>query len=180
MRSWTTALVLLLAGSQAAAQNRWPVSLELNGGHGLGRTAGEYRDDGSGVAIDALVAYRLTPVSGDGVVIAVSSSGQGPVTVDQVCIPAPGGGCVPNFPTFGSVVALIGYESSPNWTLRGLLGPAYVRAEESTLGFQGRIDIAVPFVSRVSFALSARAMLIPDYRGDSFQLYAFGLGLRLR
>jgi hypothetical protein len=180
MHSTIIALALILAASPLTAQARWPLSLELNGGHGLGRTSGEYRGDGSGIAIDALVAYRITAGSGAGMVAAFSTGAQGASTTDLLCVPAEGGGCVPNFPSFSSAALLVGYETGVNWTVRGLIGPAYARAEESTLGLQGRAELAVPLISRISVAFSSRALLLPDYRGTSFQLYAFGLGLRVR
>lgn len=180
MRSNTIALVLILAASHLSAQERWPLSLELSGGHGLGRTGGEYRGDGSGIAIDAIVAYRITAGSGGGVVVAFSTGAQGAGATDLLCVPAEDGGCVPNFPSFSSAAVLVGYETGVNWTVRGLIGPAYVREDHSALGVQGRAELAIPLVSRISIALSSRALVIPRYRETSFQLYAFGIGLRVR
>ena len=175
-----TALLLVLATTEAAAQARWPISVELNVGRGSGHAVGGYRGDGSGPAIDALLGYRVTPGVGGGFVLALSANVQGPIWVDLLCIPAPAGGCVPDFPTFAAGAVLAGYETSANVMVRGLLGPAYVRADESTFGFQGRADLAVPLVARVSLVLSGRALLVPSYRGDMFRLYAIGFGFRVR
>jgi hypothetical protein len=35
-------------------------------------------------------------------------------------------------------------------------------------------------VSRLSLTASLRGVLVPDYSGDSFQLWAGGLGVRIR
>lgn len=70
--------------------------------------------------------------------------------------------------------------TSSNWTVRGLFGPAWVRADDSTYGFQGRVDMAVPLISRLWFIVSARGLIVPSYRGDRFRLYAFSGGLRIR
>ena len=182
LRSVFLASTLLLTSvSLAAAQARWPVFLETTAGKGGGSTEGEYRNNSSGITADALLGFRPSPNFRSGVVFAaaISMHGSGPVTA--ICIPASNGGCVPAFPDFLTIAGLIGYERGVNSTVRFSAGPAYASAgDRSSIAFQGRIDAALPVLWHLSIVASGRAVLIPDYRGDSFTLRSVGIGLRLR
>ncbi len=176
-----SAIALTLTGTSAAeAQDRWPVFFEATVGRGTGQTDGEYRDNTAGITADVLVGFRIRPAAGAGLIAggSVGMQGSGPVT--DICLPARRGGCVPDFPDFLTVAALIGWESSANAAVRVSGGPTYVRGDVATVGLQGRVDLAVSLVRRISLAVSGRGTLVPDYRGDAFQLASVGIGLRLR
>jgi hypothetical protein len=52
--------------------------------------------------------------------------------------------------------------------------------DRDQFGWQARIDVARPLAWRISLMLAGRAVLVPDYDGDAFQLLSFGAGRRLR
>jgi hypothetical protein len=114
---------------------------------------------------------------------------QGTGGYELICIPRAIGGCVPHFPQFTVLAVTAGLESA-NGGFRVMAGPARVtgdvdrtltdRMGSSTLAWQGRMDWALPIVSRLSLCASLRGVLVPDYSGDSFQLWAAGGGLRIR
>jgi hypothetical protein len=105
---------------------------------------------------------------------------QGSGQVTLICIPASDGRCVPRWPDFTIIGLLAGYETTPNSTIRIMVGPAGVHAEESAFGLEARVDFALPLAWHISLAGFARSIVVPSYRGDSFQLYGVGVGLRIR
>ena len=170
-----------LAAPHVHAQSLSPVSIEATLGVGKGWTGGEYLGNRSGLAADVLLGARLRHVGRGALVAGLSASAQGGGTSTTECRPASDGMCVPSFPDFFALAPLAGWESSGG-ALRVLLGPAFVQAsgEGRALGVQSRLDLAVPVVGRLGAVASIRPTLIPDYRGDSIRLLAFGLGLRFR
>lgn len=173
------ALMIAGASSECLAQ-AWPLSVEATVGRGFGNTRGEYRDNSTGGSADLLVAWRIAASSTGGWVVGghLSMQGSGPVTL--ICIPASHGGCVPRWPDFATIGLLAGYETTPKSTIRIMVGPAGVHAAESAFGLVARVDFALPVAWHISLAGSARSIVVPSYRGDSFQLYGVGVGLRLR
>jgi hypothetical protein len=174
------AAVAAMATATAHAQGMRPVTLDATLGKGTGRTDGIYRDDNrTGVTLDAMLAVRIRALTRGALVAGVNGSVQGAGPYDTVCLPAPGGGCIPAFPEFEMVGALLGWQDR-NAFVRATAGAAYVQAEGWSVAWQGRVDLALPVTSHVAPVASLRGTLIPnDPRGDSFHLFAFGLGLRI-
>lgn len=175
------AIVLALNSwaSVAFAQAPGRLSLDISVGRGFGSTEGVYRDNHSGLAADLLAAVRLRPLASGGVVAALGAGVQGTGPITSICIPHPSGGCVPSFPEFRVFSGAVGWEMSGG-RVRGLVGPAAVHADATAAAVFGRVDIAAPLVGRVWFLVSARAVLVPDYRDDSFRLGTVGIGVRIR
>jgi hypothetical protein len=190
--------ILLMLGTVAGtdAQDRWPISLEANIGPGGGRTSAPgWNPDGylhrstRGTGAEVLVALRAGSVARGGVVAGLSLGIIGTGGYEAICILREIGGCVPHFPEFTVLAATVGLETA-NGGFRVMAGPARVtgdvdrtltdREGSSATGWQGRIDWALPIVSRFSLCASVRGVLVPDYSGDSFQLWALGGGLRIR
>lgn len=170
----------LLLSSGADAQQRSALTLDASIGWSSGRTNGEYRDDRRGPAADVLLALRFRPVAAGALVAGVSASAQGVGATDDLCVPASTGGCIPTFPGFEMIGALVGWQNA-GATVRVMGGPAYVQADWRgwAVGWQGRLDGALPVARHVAVVGSARGTVVPSYRGDAFRLIAFGVGLRI-
>ena len=172
-------LTVIAPWSESRSQERWPVSIEATVGLGVGDTNGDYRDNGTGVTADVSVAWRVRPSNKGGFVGGLNWAGQGTGPTSDICILRTDGTCVPRFPDFFIIGALLGWENGRE-NVRFLAGPARVDAGSSILGWQARLDASVPLAWHVSVLGSARGILLPDYRGDQFRLGALGIGLRLR
>lgn len=129
---------------------------------------------------DLLVAVRSPPALVHGLTTAVSIGVQGTGPVTDVCLIGPDGTCVPRFPQFTLVSILAGWETDTFTTVRILTGPAYAHADEGAFAWQGRVDLTIPVLWRLSLALAGRAAFVPNYRGDSFRLGSVEMGLRFR
>lgn len=44
----------------------------------------------------------------------------------------------------------------------------------------GRVDVLTPSPFHLALVLSARALLVPAYRGDAISQFAFGVGLAIQ
>jgi hypothetical protein len=114
----------------------------------------------------------------------LSAGWQGALAGADDCLIAPGGGCVGDFPMFFSIAAIGGVEvgRAHRATARLLAGPAYFREDEGeqTFGMQARFDAATPAILHVSLVASARASLLPNFRGDRYALTTLGVGVRIR
>jgi hypothetical protein len=184
----TRCLVVALVGiavpiiaSTVDAQAVSSVSLDVSVGAGKGWSGGEYVGNRSGLAVDALLGFRLRSIGREGLMVGFSGGIQRTGESSTVCRPALDGSCVPSFPDFYTLSALAGWESGRG-ILRVMLGPAFVQAsgEGHALGVQGRLDLAAPFTSHIGVVASIRPTVVPSYRGDTLKLLAFGIGLRLR
>ena len=176
--------VLWLATADAVeSQDRWPASFEASIGAGAGRSSGEYRGNDKGFLADLLVGARVGSAFGGGLFGALSFGVQGAGTVTTDCMPASDGGCVDGFPEFTAVSVLGGWERQST-DFRVLSGPAVVRAygdwSFEGFGWMGRIDIGLPLAGHLSATGSVRGIVVPSYRGESYQLLGVGVGLRIR
>ena len=161
------------------AQQQRAFSGDATIGTGGGHTGGEYRGDRGGVALDVLLARSLRPAGGGALVGAANAGAQGPRGGDARCVVSSTGGCVPSFPAFATLGALVGWQNA-SATLRAMAGPAYVRARGSgAVALEGRADGAVPLARHLALVASVRGTFVPNYRGDAFELFAFGAGVRI-
>ncbi len=172
-----TSAVPSVAQTQAGRR----VTFDATVGKGVGRTDGLYRDNRNGFSADAMLAVRIRSLPRGSLVAGVNGSAHGSGAYDTICLPAPDGSCIPAFPNFEMVGALLGWQDD-NGYLRATAGPAYVQAEWDgwSVAWQGRADLSAPFASHFGAVLSLRATMIPNYpRGDAFRLFSLGLGLRI-
>ncbi len=171
--------ILALPVSSGAQQTR-AFSLDVNVGRESVRTSGEYRSPQQGAAVDALLALRLGSTGRGAIIAGVSTGTPWAWTSTDICLRASNGGCIPTYPNFVRVGALAGWENQRT-TLRAMGGPAYISADgKVAFGLQARVDGAVPIVQRFALVASVRGTMVPNYRGDAFQVYSIGLGIRLR
>lgn len=172
---------LLTVAHAASAQPRSPISLEATVGLGFGSTDGDYRQNRTGLAADALLGARLRPAAGGALVVGLGASVQGSGASSLECRPAPDGGCTSRFPDFYAFAPLAGWENG-HATLRAMAGPAFVHAMDAgrAVGVQARLDVVAASIRRVAVIASVHPTWIPDYRGDAIGLLAVGLGLRFR
>lgn len=175
--------VCLVIPHTGAAQRPWPLSIETNLGVGTGSTSGEYRDNTEGLIGDLLVGLRLRS-AGEGALFAATSLGvQGSGATTDECLPASQGGCIQEFPAF-TVLSILGGWETRTATFRLLSGPSVVRAygdwDTHRFGWLARLDAAAPAFGRISGTVSLRGFIVPSYQGESFQLIALGVGLRIR
>ena len=172
---------MLAVASPTYAQRTPRITFDATVGKGTGRTDGMYRDNRSGVTADAVLAVRVASLLGGSLVAGVNGSAQGSGAYDTICLPSPKGGCIPAFPNFEIVGALVGWQDTPR-RVRASAGAAYVQAEWDgwSVAWQGRVDLALPVASHVAAVASLRATVVPNYpQGDAFRLFAFGLGIRI-
>lgn len=167
-------------GRDTAAQQRPSLTVQATLGPVHGQTAGEYRSDRHGTAIDLLLGVRAGSADRHGLVLGVNATSQLAQVHTDVCIPATtGDGCIPPFPAFGVVGALAGWENAST-TIRLMGGPAWARAKADALAWQARLDASLPVFWRLGLAASVRGTVVPSYRGDAIRLFGLGLGIRVR
>jgi hypothetical protein len=173
----------LFAGpSGAAAQDAWPISLELHVGMGLGASTGNYGDNSDGLIAGFLVGARLPSAMGGRMFAAASAGVQASGSVD--CAVGFSQGCGNEFPGFVMTSVLAGWETS-DALYRVLVGPAAVWGDfadwdELEMGLESRFDVAARVVGPVGLGGLVRMVVVPSFQDDSFYLFAFGLGLRVR
>lgn len=173
---------VLLLPSSVGAQRRLTIAFDATAGRSFGHTGGEYRDDRQGLTADLLLAAGFAHGASGRLLAGVSASAHGTGVTTSECRPAADGSCVPGFPDFEQVGVLAGWEHRPS-RIRGLAGPAYVRAsgdwESWRLAWQARVDGAIPLARHVAAVGSIRGTLVPSYQGDSFTLVALAVGVRI-
>ncbi len=182
----TSSIVLTPPAAQAQSpgepQRRPSVSPDATIATSTGYTAGEYVENNQGSAADVLLAVGFGRAVGGRMVVGLNGSAHGTGTSDLLCKLDPAGDCVPRFPSFTLLGAVVGWESGRSM-LRTTVGAAPARAygdwHEWHLAWQGRLDGALPIIPHVAAVASLRGTLVPDYRGDSLRLLALGVGLRL-
>jgi hypothetical protein len=179
-RHLLAAALALIVATRAGAQPVSPVSLEASLGAGHLGGGAEFTSRG-GFAVDALLGLRVAANRGRALVAGLNAGMQGPLGSNDMCTFTPRGGCMPDQPIFYTVGALAGWESRAG-TVRALAGPAAMHADGGgrALGLQARLDGATPTILHVAAVLSVRGTLMPNYRGESLRLLAFGIGLRIR
>lgn len=165
--------------SAASGQAPSTLSLDLNVGRGIGRTGGIYNDNSSGITADVMASLRMRTYSAGSLLAGLGGGIQGAGTSTLECIPHPEGGCVPGFPEFAILAAMIGWEN-PSGVVRAFAGPAIAHADATTAAFVVRGDVALPLVSRVWLTAGVRGAYVPDYEGDAFRLVGIGFGVRIR
>ena len=188
------ALSLSSTPTLARAQALRPVSLDLMFGGGAGIGGGEL-DHRAAMTLDALLGARLGAAGRRATMIAVSAGVQAPLPHGDSCRISPTTGqCVGSFPILFPVAALVGWEgargrgASSGATARGLVGPALVRLDGddsggwrgNTLGAQARADFATGQLGPLASVASARATLVPRFRGQTLLAWAIALGVRVR
>jgi hypothetical protein len=171
--------VLATAGvSPCAAQRLRPVSFDFNVGASVGASSAPHESSG-GISADALLGFQRGARAAGGLVVAVGVSGQA-LGVHAACDVVPGGTCAPDFPGFGILSTLAGWETA-NGGARFLVGPAVAMSGSKLVGAtQARLDLAKPIFSHFSLLVAGGFAYIPKYRGDSFSLGSIGVGFRLR
>jgi hypothetical protein len=123
-----------------------------------------------------------------GVAVGVQSS----IAFGDKCQLGRSGQCLDEFPALATVGLLAGSEfrhadASPGATLRLLAGPAYVHLDghasakrRSTVGAEGRADLATAPLGPIAMVLSLRGTLIPRVQKQTLGACVLGVGLRLR
>lgn len=87
---------------------------------------------------------------------------------------------MPVFPDFQVAGVLAGWQNQSG-TLRLTGGPLYAWADlkPGAAAAQRRFDAAIPVLHRIALVASLRGTLIPSLEGDTFRLFAAGVGFRL-
>ena len=182
-RCWGISLVLITSlASQALAQRRPAISLDATLGTSGGQTNGLFMTRKTqGQSGDVTVALRLRPGSSNGFVVGGNAGIHGAGPQLTICIPKPGGGCVPGFPSFYIFGAFAGWESR-NAVVRVTGGPAYANSGDHAggLGAQARFDLAMPLFRHLALVGSVRGAHMPNVDGDRFSFFALGGGIRIR
>lgn len=175
--------VSLVFGTVVNAQGARGAGLDLTlGGHRL--RDGIVRER-SGVLLDVLATGRLRAssrsefVAGGGASAAMVGAALGASSDD--CLLLANGQCARQG-NFAGVNALAGVAYGVgSGTIRALVGPALYRgADDSSLGFQGRIDASVPLAASLGGGAMLRATRLPSHGGQRLTLWAFGVSLTHR
>ncbi len=163
-----------------AAQPPPALSVEATFGRVYGYTAGEYRPDRQGSALDVMLGVRGGAAGRRGIVLGAHAGLHSGGAQTLVCYPATtSDGCIPRFPFFHVAGALAGWENAGT-TLRVMGGPAWAHAEGDALAWQARLDGALPALWRLALVGSVRGTVVPNYRGDAVRLVGLGVGVRVR
>lgn len=165
--------------SVGAAQHLWPVSAEISVGRTTGSTSGEYRSNDTGLALDVLAGARVGQLPQGSLFAAVGLALQGTGPVTDICLPASRGGCIPRFPQFCIASILAGWETDDG-AARVLAGPAYAWADRAAPGLQAHGSLFLIHTWRLAVGVTIRGLILPVYDGDSFQLLAGGVTVRVR
>lgn len=173
---WLLAFLPALAGAQGLR------SLEGNVGLAFGQ--GTNFHDRAGPALDALVSFGIRP-QGGGMLVGAVNVGVTGVAGGDSCRILPDGGCMPDFPALAPIALLVGLEA-PSRVARISAGPAVVMYDDeggrggATGGLAARVDLLTPAPFHFALVLSARALLLPSYRGRMASQLAAGVGLAIR
>lgn len=180
--SLAAAMLTCATAAPASAQaTQWPLGVQLGVGGGYGWGGGE-RENRSTLVADAAVSWRARPGARAGVVIAAGAAVQGNLGSDLVCRPGRASPCVPDYPSFHVLGALVGWEAGRGRgaSVRALGGPAYFSADHAgALGIAGRVEVATPAVFHVSAVGAAHGAILPRFRRQGYYLGALTIGVRL-
>lgn len=181
------ALISLSAPALSAQATSPRVSVDGAVGAGSGRGGGQ-RVDRSLIATELLVAIQINGDARQGFLVGFDASSDRQLNGDLLCLLSPDGRCIPQYPGFGAVGMVGGYQwrRSSALRLRVLGGPGYYTAyfdQNSTtshsVGVGGRTDVGVRLFGPVSATLAVRGAWIPNIRGQSYVPNAVMFGLRL-
>lgn len=173
-----------LASPPAGAQ-RGALALEASIGSSRGTQGRDY-DNRGGIALDALVAWRVHSGPVGAFAIALAYGTQGPLGSDVSCVPILAlRSCLDNYPRFESQSLLLGWEvGRPRERgARILLGPGIYqreRPDSARVGVQGRLDLRSASVGPVALVLSVRGAVVPTVNRQTLMLGILGIGFRLQ
>ena len=183
-RHWLVFAVLTVACARPVhAQTPWPVSLEFMAGRSFGHSAEnlEYRGGRKGLYAEIILGGRLHAADRAGAFVAVhGSTNFTNWTVDDSCLLADGGGCVPWFPGVNGVSALAGWESRST-AVRAMVGIGkFSYFSTDGTGYSARLDLAWPGELHLAPVATVSGLWLPDYEGDRLSYLNLGIGLRAR
>ncbi|HXD47332.1 MAG TPA: hypothetical protein VN600_01070 [Gemmatimonadaceae bacterium] len=164
------------------AQDTTGLSIEASVGGGYGVGGGQVALRGA-VVTDLVIALRLAPTHTDGALFGLARESQVVRNPDLLCaVVPPSTDCLPDFPSFTSIVALAGWEEGRRHagTARLLAGLGYYRSHDGhNIGAQGRAELATPAAGHLALVGFARGDLLPRVSGGALALWAVGVGLRI-
>lgn len=179
--------VSVCTGVPAAAQGA-PFVLKLDVNAGFGRTfGGGNRDVPAAVAFGAVLATPLRVQTHGVLVGGVALNYHWPLDNSTECtvlVSNPQQGCIPHYPKFTSVAALVGWEFMRHPKMSGarfLVGPATFRAEKkTTLGMQGRLDFTVMPTAHAGLVFWGQGAMTSPFQQNQFSMVTAGLGVRIQ
>jgi hypothetical protein len=179
LRSLLGTLVVIVLADPAAAQPTRP-SLTVSAGVAHGGGGDPTLTERNVPALTGLLTVR--PSDGSRLIVGLGAGVQG-LNGSLVCNLRPDGGCAESYPGFAHVAALGGWElvSDAGAALRVMAGPALVVAgrDDAAPALHALADVSTPPLWHVALVVSARATLIPSYRGSSYRVTTAGLGVRV-
>ena len=183
----------LLASPMAAQEGSFHLKVDFSGG--FGRTfGGGARDVPAAIAFGAVVAAPLRERANGALVVGLSAHFHWPMDNGTSCIIRPGASeCMPSYPKFNSVAALVGWEPAhggEDARTRVLVGPALFRTDlkrafradekQTLLGLQGRIDFIAMPTKHAGLLLWAQGAAASPLRNERYFMLTGGLGVRLQ
>lgn len=173
------ATLLALGSAPSASGQRLGVSFDATFGAGTIHTNGAYVErNTNGATFDVTLAVRGGSMEQRGLFAAANWWAQG-ANGQDICLPATGGGCVPNLPSSLVFGALVGWQSE-NGVLRFAAGPGYARLDdEGALAIHARADLTAPVFRHLGLVFSLRGAHIPNAADSRFDLFAAGFGVRI-
>ncbi len=168
--------LLVVVAAPVRAQELWPVSLEISGGLSWVLVSDRFRGDNGGFS-GSVVAGVHGAEGRRGLTGALELAAQVPGPFTDDCVVRPEGGCVPGPPDVSTLTALLGWEPGQGrYRLAGGVGAA----GGTYLALVSRADLYSGARHRSSVFGSARAMVLPSYRGETLVYLSLGVGLRVR
>jgi hypothetical protein len=186
MRHLLLSFLALVCGTVLAAEaaGQYPQGISAQASLGFSSGGGGIFHNREGIALDAVLGFPLHHTRAGTLLGGLSAGAHGPITSELICLLGPNDECVPDFPLFLSLGALLGVQrgSATGASARVLGGPAYFRAHEggAAMGLQGRLDLAAPPFLRIAPVASLRGALLPSFQGDVLSSVALGVGFRIQ
>ena len=176
-----TLVSLLLMAARPAAAQAPAMSLDASLGTGGGQTNGIYLERRKqALSADLALVASLHPKANGGLFVGANGSYHSAGGSTDICLPGPTGECAQPFPAFTILGTLIGWESAGS-IVRVATGLAFAKAEDDpgALGYQARVDGALPIVRHLALVGSVRGTHVPNVGGDRFSFLALTAGIRV-
>lgn len=173
------AAAVALVPTPVAAQ--WVPAFSLDASMGLAMGHGGDFHTRGGATVDLLAAAPLREAAPGTLLGALALGVEGPMVTSEVCVIAPDGGCLDDFPLFLTASALLGLETrGPRTTLRYFVGPGlFLHQAGGAAGLQTRVDLAMPRAP-FGFVFGIRGSVLPNVGGEVLTSTAASVGLRVR
>jgi len=168
--------------AQTAANH---LSVDLDAGMGGGLSGGDEIGRG-GFATGIVAAWRTATHARASGIVGFDAFSQWQPGGDAICVTGRNGSCMPHYPDFNAVSAVVGGE----WAIgrrgaaRLLCGPGDFAGTKQgrrahAFGVLSRLDVSISLIPHTAFAVGFRYGAVPNFHSQFFAPSAINFGLRL-